>query len=224
MRSPLARVLCLVFCTACGIAAGGTAAGAAAPAVDSFQATAEATGTVVLWFLGQAVTADVRADITISGVLAVGGVSTPFSMKVGAIGSGTGNMNTLAVDAWVAIDGQGKTEAGAAFGIRGGISVDALDPATTSTGGQGGGHFYFLITTPDGRWVVEGDAVGNATGSFVVPDDPSSMQMTGAGSFALSGEPRPWSSADHAALPEWPAKLLAELEREAALVENEPAK
>ncbi|MCX6100981.1 MAG: hypothetical protein NTV92_06125, partial [Candidatus Bipolaricaulota bacterium] len=121
-------------------------------------------------------------------------------------------------------NGHGKTESGLPLTITGGISVDALDPATMSTSGQGRGHFYFLIAAPDGRWIVEGDAVGGASGSFVVPDDPLTMQMTGSWSFALSGEPRAWTPAENVAFPDWPARLLAELERQTATDDDKPAK
>jgi hypothetical protein len=208
-----------LFVVLCGLAAGAAAAGGTS--ADSFRADAEGTGTAVLHFLGQEVTADVRARITLSGTLVIAGSPTSFSAVVDADGSGSGNLDTLAIDAWVAVTGRGETESGMSVTIQGGISVDALDPATTSSSGRGSGHFYLLIATPDGRWAVEGDAVGTASGEFVVPDDPSTMQLSGIGSFALSGEPRPWDPAESGALPDWPASLLEELERQAAKAAQE---
>jgi hypothetical protein len=118
---------------------------------------------------------------------------------------------------------EGKTESGTPLTIQGGISVDGLEVATTtSTSGQGHGRFYFLITMVGGRWTVEGDATGSASGSFVVPDDPVSMQLAGAGTFTLSGEVLPWSPSAGAVYPEWPAKLLAELERQSVSAEDAP--
>jgi hypothetical protein len=106
--------------------------------------------------------------------------------------------------------------------LEGGISVDVLDPATSSSSGQGTGRFFLLITTPDGRWMVEGEAIGSATGAFVVPADPNTMELDGAGSFSLSGTPQPWMPTPGTALPDWPAKLLAELARQAALAAAAP--
>ena len=103
MRSSLVVALVAAICSICGLAASGAAA--AGTGVDSFHVDAEATGTVVLSFLGQEVTADVRADVTLSGTLVVGGVATPFSVTAEATGSGTGNLSTLTVDAWVAFNG-----------------------------------------------------------------------------------------------------------------------
>jgi hypothetical protein len=185
-------------------------------AADSFRADATATGTVVLWFAGQEVTAHVRASVAVSGTLVLGDMSTPFSLTGRASGSGDGNTNTLAVDGWIALRGEGETESGVPLSIQGGISIDALGEGTTSTAGQGSGHFYLIITAPDSRWIVEGDAVGSASGAFVVPDDPYSMQMQGSGVFTLSGEPREWSPVGDTALPDWPAELLEELEQQAA--------
>lgn len=201
--------LVLMICSIHGVAA------AAAP--DMFTAEAEGSGKAVLWFFGQEVTADVRATVALSGTLLVNGATISFAAQTLAVGSGRGNMNTLAVDAWVALRGEGKTESGAPVTVAGGISVDALDPATSSTSGQGSGRFFLLITTPDGRWIVEGEAVGGATGAFVVPTDPKTMELDGTGSFSLSGKPQPWTPAPGTALPDWPATLLAELARQAAL-------
>jgi hypothetical protein len=213
MKRTLIAALLLAFGSFCSLAA------------DAFRADADATGTVVLWFLGQDVTADVLADVTLSGTLLLDGVATPFTVSGHATGSGTGNLNTLAVDAMIVFTAEGKTESGTALTIQGGISVDGLDAATTSsTSVQGRGRFYFLITTTGGRWTAEGDAAGSASGSFVVPNDPLSMQMAGAGAFALSGEIRRWSPSAGAVYPEWPAKLLAEIERQSASGEDAPGK
>jgi len=211
MRAALMVTLLLALGSVCGLAA------------DTFHADADATGTVVLWFLGQDVTADVRADVTLSGIMLLDGVATPFTVSGRATGSGGGNLNTLAVDAMIVFTAEGKTESGTPLTIQGGISVDGLEVATTtSTSGQGHGRFYFLITMVGGRWTVEGDATGSASGSFVVPDDPVSMQMAGAGTFTLSGEVLPWSPSAGAVYPEWPAKLLAELERQSVSAEDAP--
>jgi hypothetical protein len=192
-------------------------------AVETFHADADAVGTVVLWFLGQDVTADVTAHVTLSGTLLLDGVATPFTVSGRATGAGAGNLTTLAVDAIIAFTAKGETESGIPLTLQGGISVDDLDAAaTTSTSGQGHGRFYFLIATADGRWMAEGDATGGASGNFVVPDDPLSMQMTGAGTFTLSGEVQSWSPSAGTVYPEWPAELLAELERLSASSEDAP--
>ncbi len=215
MTKRLLAGLVLTICSIYGVAA------AAAP--DEFIAEAEGTGKAVLWFFGQEVTADVRARVALSGTLRVNGATMSFAAEALAVGSGSGNTNTLAVDAWVAVRGEGKTESGAPITLEGGISVDALAPATASTSGQGTGRFLLLITTPDGRWIVEGEAAGSATGAFAVPADPNTMELDGAGSFSLSGKPQPWAPAPGTALPaDWPAKLLAELVRQAALTAGGP--
>jgi hypothetical protein len=211
MRKALTVALLLALGSFCGLAA------------DTFRAAADAAGTVVLWFLGQEVTADVRADVTLSGTLLLDGVAMPFAATGRATGSGAGNLNTLAVEAMIVFTAEGKTQSGTPITIQGGISVDGVDAATTtSTSGQGHGRFYFLITTPGGRWTVEGDAIGGASGNFVVPDDPLSMQMAGAGTFTLSGEVRPWNPPASTVYPEWPAKLLAEFERQSTSQKDAP--
>jgi len=142
MRKALTVALLMALGSFCGLAA------------DTFRAAADAAGTVVLWFLGQEVTADVRADVTLSGTLLLDGVAMPFAATGRATGSGAGNLNTLAVEAMIVFTAEGKTQSGTPLTIQGGISVDGLDAATTSTSGQGHGRFYFLITTAAGRWTV----------------------------------------------------------------------
>jgi hypothetical protein len=211
MRRTLVATLLLALGSCCAFAA------------ETFHAEADAAGTVVLWFLGQDVTADVSAHVILSGTLLLDGVATPFTVSGHATGAGAGNLTTLAVDAIIAFTAEGATESGIPLTLQGGISVDGLDAAaTTSTSGQGHGRFYFLITTADGRWTVDGDATGGASGDFVVPDDPLSMQMRGAGTFTLSGEVQSWSPLAGTVYPEWPAELLAELKRQSASSEDAP--
>jgi len=207
----------------CALAAGSISAGGmSAECSDSFRGEADATGTAVLWFGVQDVTADVTADVSLRAVLSVAGMQIPFTATGRASGTGKANMQTLAVDAWIIVDGQGKTESGAAVTVRGGISITALDAAsTTSTSGRGSGRFYLLIATTTGTWTVEGDATGGAAGTFVVPDNPQTMQMDAAGTFMLTGEPRPWHPANGSALPDWPEALLAEMSRQAGASGND---
>lgn len=188
-----------------------------AAADDGLTAEAEGTGRAVLGFLGPEVSVDVRARVTLSGVLTVGDIAVRFSAEANAVGSGKGNSSTLEAAGWVALRGEGTTEAGAALTLTGGISVDALAPGASSTGGEGTGRFYLLLSTATDRWVIEGEARGSATGAFVPPADPHTMEVAGEGAFTLSGEARPWSALPGADLPAWPAMLLAELAREAAL-------
>jgi hypothetical protein len=193
-------------------------------AADAFRADVATTGTVVLWFLGENVTADVRSHMAFSGSLLLGSTSTAFSASGRASGSGVGNPGTLAVDATIAFAAVGTTDSGTACSIEGGIVVTAIDSdGATSTSGKGRGRFFLLITTSAGRWIVEGDAEGVASGGFVVPEDPHSMQLEGSAVFTLSGDLLPWSPPADAASPEWPAALLDELERLSTIPEAAPA-
>jgi hypothetical protein len=212
---------------------------------DVFHATAEATGSVVLWITDRAATADIRASVTLSGTLVAGKSSTDFSVEAVArgtqntrvsehaewwvsidrlAGSGTASLDTPPADAWIALVGRGTTESGGILTILGGLSIAALDEASksvsaldaatlSSTSSQGNGRFHLLITTPEGSWVVEGDVSGTASGIFVVPSDPDSMELAGWGVFHLMGEPRVWEPTRSDALPNWPDQLLAELQR-----------
>ncbi len=205
------KALCVLLVLSC----------VAVPALgaDSLRAEATATGTVVLWFSGEEVTADIHADVTVAGTLTLGDASTPFTLAARGTGSGKGDLATLAASAWVAVSGDGVTGAGAPISIAGGFSVDRLDSAAT-TAAKGTGRFYLVITTTTGRWLVEGDAAGTASGDFVVPDDRYSMQLEGTGAFSLAGEPHLWAPAKDETYPAWPASLLTELRRQAA--EEEP--
>ncbi len=195
-----------------------------AAAEEGLTAEAVGTGRAVLEFLGPEVSVDVRARMTLSGVLTLGGTVLRFSVDAHAVGSGKGNSSTLEAEGWVALRGEGATEAGAALTLAGGISVDALAPGTSTAGGEGTGRFYILLSTAASRWMIEGEARGSATGAFVPPAAPHTMEVAGEGAFTLIGEVRPWSPAPGANLPAWPAPLLAELARVAELAAAESVK
>lgn len=184
----------------------------AAAANDSFRALGTADGSAVLWFAGDSVTASIDATVFAEGVLTLAGVDREFSASGRAIGSGEGNLSTLAVDAWAAFTAEGITAEGERVTLRGGISVDGLDAAaTSSTGGKGWGRFYLVITVGSEVWISEGDAMGEAAGGFVVPDDPHTMQLAGSGSFTFAGDLSPWTPPAEGVDPDWPDALLAQL-------------
>lgn len=184
----------------------------AAVANDSFQALGTADGSAVLWFAGDNVTASIDATVLAEGVLTLAGVDRAFSASGRAIGSGGGNLSTLAVNAWAAFTADGTTADGVRVTLRGGISVDGLDAAATgSTGGKGWGRFYLVITVGTEVWICEGEAIGEAGGGFVVPDDPHTMQLAGSGSFTLAGDLSPWAPPAEGADPDWPDDLLTQL-------------
>ncbi|MEW5826860.1 MAG: hypothetical protein AB1778_08525 [Candidatus Bipolaricaulota bacterium] len=181
-------------------------------AADLLRAEGTAGGDAVLGFLGQDVSAEIDADLQTSGVLCLNSGEVRFTAAGPARGSGTGNLETLVVDAWIAFDATGETEDGTALRLRGGLLIDRVDAATTSTGGKGGGRFYLIVSLGDASWTCEGEAEASASGAFVVPDDPYTMQLRGTGTFALSGELRPLDEPNHPLTLGWPDGLWSQLD------------
>jgi len=70
-------------------------------AEESIAGAGDFSGTVVLWFSGTSVTAQVGGEIALSGTLTVDGVDTAFTAEGTVTGSGVGDTNTLALGAWV---------------------------------------------------------------------------------------------------------------------------
>jgi len=164
-------------------------------AENTFHAAGRGDGSVVLWFQGSQVTGTAHASLSFEAVVHADAETVAFSVQGEATGSGSGDMSTLNVSAWLLFDGSGTNPEGDPVVARGGISIRSLDAQDSGTvDGSGEGLFYITIVTPDAVIVAHGIAAGTASGGFVVPDDETSMKLQGAGEFELIGEVTSWMS------------------------------
>jgi hypothetical protein len=163
---------------------------------ETLDATGAASGDIVLGFNPLSVSAQIAARIEISGCIKRDGDALVFTVEGEATGSGRGSLADLSVAAWIAIDAQGTTETGEIVHVRGGIEITQLDGILADTAqGSGLGRFYLLFDIAGTNWVTNGSADGLASGQFVVPDDPSTMQAQGDASFSFEGTARVSSDA-----------------------------
>ncbi len=153
----------------------------------SLDGSGDLSGTIILWFAGTNVTAQVNADVALSGTLSVNDVNTAFTAKGTANGSGVCDMNTLAVSAWVTFLAHGTLATDEPITLRGGIELATGGVALSSeTAGSGAGTLYVAVTVSNATEYLIGTVTGSASGGFVPPDDPTTMQMTGTGSLSLA--------------------------------------
>jgi hypothetical protein len=194
----------------------------AALAQSTIDATGEADGKTVLWFAGTHVTALIESGFTVDGSLDIEGEIVDFTAAGTATGEGEGDSAALTLDVWLLFDAAGETTDGIPISLRGGMAGSSKDTDLASSAfGSATGPFFFVVSLgPDTYWAL-GTAEGSATGAFVVPDDPLTMQMEGVGNYALLGEltPHPSTPDDssdmEAGLPwdpaSWPAELYEDL-------------
>jgi hypothetical protein len=199
----------------------------------TINAEGSSTVTTVLWFNKTEITVKSSGDLSSTGSIDLNGETINFSAAGATFGSGLSNMETLATMAWNLVNASGTTENGVPISIRGGVTISSseTDLATCSLG-SGTGVFFFVVELPDRLVYVRGDAAGAATGTFVRPEDPSTMQIEGTGAFVFQGEvlaeeiastlgseeallvELPWD------LSTWPEELLAQL---VELILNRPS-
>jgi len=199
--------------------------GIAGSAQGTFEADGTGTGSAVLWFAGTKVTAELAGDVSFAGSMILDGEAVAFQVTGTAEAAGVGDSAALALDAWIAVSAEGTTDDGTPIALRGGISISSADADLSGTAvGSAEGLFFFTITYADAEYEASGVAEGTATGAFVVPDDPMTMQVEGTALFSLSGDVSPLHVADEGAgldleakLPweagSWPGDILAELYR-----------
>jgi hypothetical protein len=194
-------------------------------AQTSIDAEGVATGKTVLWFYGTEVTALIESDFDVEGTIEIDGEAVSFTASGTAYGEGVGDTATLSLNVWLLMEAVGTTADGEPITIRGGMAGSSAD-ADISGGALGSatGPFFLVVTLGDDTCRAQGTAEGSATGTFVVPDDPLTMQMEGIGTYTLAGElvpddglrdeeaaespyleHLPWDSES------WPAELFARL-------------
>jgi len=189
-------------------------------AESHIDATGEADGKTVLWFTGAQVTVQVESAFAVAGSLDLEGDRVAFTAAGTAWGEGAGDSATLQLDLWLLFDAAGETERGVPIRLRGGMAGSSrdTDPAVGEIG-SASGPFFLLVLHGTETYRALGTANGSASGAFVVPDDPLTMQMEGIASYTLRGdlvlqEPPPdpasdlgfpWDSAS------WPPGLFDEL-------------
>ena len=198
---------------------------------DSMDATGTGLGNAVLYFSGTSATGAFTSTFKLTGRLSLDGIPIAFSASGWARGSGNGDTATLDIDAQATFAVSGSTETGESISVQGGLTLSGLTADTTDSSGSGTGVFIATVFIGDKMYRVQGDAEGAATGTFVVPEDPYSMELAGDAIFSLSGDMTRVTPADDSTLPTedtaqanaciiellpwepvtWPAELLAEL-------------
>lgn len=153
------------------------------------DAEGSSTVTTVLWFYQTEITLKTSGDLSITGRFPLNDETVTFSADGITFGSGISNIETLATLAWNLFDASGSTEGGIPISVRGGATINSPEvDFTTCSLGSGTGDFFFVLELPDCSLYVRGTAEGAAAGAFVVPDEPSTMQIEGSGTFVFQGE------------------------------------
>lgn len=142
------------------------------------------SGTVILWFAKTTVTAQLSGALSLSGVLPVEGETVSFVAEGEIVGAGEGDTATLSGVAWMTFIGHGTLANGEDVAVRGGLTADSGDFLISADAeGEGTGSFFLMILLGETRHEVAGSACGATAGSFVPPDDPSTMQLVTSGTM-----------------------------------------
>jgi hypothetical protein len=154
---------------------------------DSMDAKGTASGTVVLYFSGTSASGTFDSSFVLTGNLTLDEVVVGFSASGWARGSGSGDTATLDIDAQATFAATGSTDTGECISVQGGLTLGGLSAGAAGSSGSGIGDFFATVFIGERIYRVQGDAEGSASGDFVVPEDPYSMELAGDGAFDLSG-------------------------------------
>lgn len=161
-----------------------------AAVADTIDAEGTANGTAVIWFSGTNTTATFEGTFSLIGRLMVAETAISFSASGWIRGAGAGDTSTspMDVEGWATFAASGLTEAGAKIAIQGGLTLAGLSADAAGSAGSGTGDFVATIFIADQKYWAQGSAGGTVSGTFVVPEDPLSMELAGDGFFNLSGD------------------------------------
>jgi len=154
-----------------------------------FHADGTSAGKTVLWFYGDQVETTFDGTMEFSGTLQTGDNQLSFSVAGTGYGAGISDTGTLAATLWILFQTSGTLDSGELISLRGGIHVlgEEADLNTLSLG-TGMGTFFLVADLPEESLWISGTLTTTASGSFVPPDDPVTMQIEGIATFAFEGE------------------------------------
>jgi len=149
-----------------------------------FCGSGDFSGTVVLWFARTTVPAQLDGALSLSGVLRIEGDAVSFVAEGEIVGAGEGDPATLSGVAWMTFVGHGALANGEDVAVRGGLTADSGDFLISADAeGEGTGSFFLMILSGETRHEITGSTCGATAGSFVPPDDPSTMQLVMSGTM-----------------------------------------
>ncbi len=193
-----------------------SAAAAAAHGAGEFVAEGVSLGSTVIRFTPTTIDTVFQGTIIFAGNLWLEAQSCSFTASGVSHGEGKTDSMTLVTDLWILFEATGKLDDGRPANARGGIAVhgDQVDFVTMSLG-SGPGTFFAIIDLPDETLWIAGTLESTASGKPVAPDDPTTMQVDGGGSFDLKGDVIAQDGDLIGVLPWdveiWPSKLHEEL-------------
>jgi len=155
---------------------------------DSMQAEGTASGNVVLYFSSTTITGTFNGTFLLAGYLELADVVTAFSASGWARGAGSGDSVTLDLEAQATFAATGVTETGEHISVQGGVTLSGLTADVSGSSGSGIGEFFAAIFIGGSKYYAGGNAGGSASGAFVIPEDPYSMELAGDGTFDLAGD------------------------------------
>ncbi len=158
-------------------------------AQGSFHAEGTTDGQTVLWFYGSRVETTFDGTLELTGTLQVGEDQLTFTSSGTSYGLGVADTGTLAATLWIILQATGTFDSGESFTLRGGIDVlgEGADINTLSLGAGPGTFFLIADLSEDSLW-ISGTISSTASGAFVPPDDPLTMQIEGTGVFSFEGD------------------------------------
>ncbi len=191
-------------------------------AQPSIDAQGIADGKTVLWFSGTQVTVKIVSGFSIEGSLELEGETIHFTAEGSAYGEGIGDSSTLMMDVWLILEATGVTADGTPISIRGGMAGSSEDADLTGNVlGSATGPFFAVVTLGAESFRAIGSGEGSASGAFVAPEVPQTMQINGVATYHLTGDlVADDQPTDEDAAPDylahlpwdpesWPAELLA---------------
>lgn len=157
-------------------------------AQEAFHADGTSEGQTVLWFYGSRVETTFDGALELAGTLQIGEDQLAFTSSGTSYGRGIADTGTLAATLWIIFQTTGALDSGEPLTLRGGMHVlgENADINTLSLG-AGPGTFFLIADLMGESYWISGTLSSTASGAFVPPDDPLTMQVAGTGTFTFEG-------------------------------------
>lgn len=172
-------------------------------------------GSTAIRFEPTTIQSEFRGVIELEGDLVMEEKREGFVAAGPAWGIGVTDGMTFETRLWILFEAAGELGDGEILALRGGISIYSteVDMATMALG-AGPGTFLARLDRSGTSFRIVGTVDSTAHGVPVPPDDPTTMQVDGGGSFTFDGDTSSWDEAASLSPPWdvalWPPDLHAQ--------------
>ncbi len=175
---------------------------------DPLAADVSGSGTLVAWLSGLDFHATIGGELRLTGELLVGGEAVPFFAEGTLCGFGVRGIVTLISEGWIGYAAAGATATDEPIEIRGLLHARWKGLIPIQIGDVLVGEQLTIVDFRGEERSFVGEFSGTVEGGLAPSERPGTIQLSGSGTFHLTGAPGSFPGSIPLDHPDLPAEFL----------------